>query len=57
MNIAIYEGVFYVVKLSSTIGVLISFYAFVSFVVFKFVFICLLWVFIAITFSEGICEG
>jgi hypothetical protein len=57
MNIAIYEGVFYVVKLSSTIGVLISFSAFVSFVVFKFVDVCLLWVFIAISSSEGVCEG
>jgi hypothetical protein len=57
MNIVVYEGVFYIVKLSSNIEVLISFSAFVSFVVFKFVNVCLLWVFSATSSSEGVCEG
>ncbi len=57
MNIIIYERVFYIVKLSSNIGVLIGFSTFVSFVVFKFVDVCLLWVFIAIRSNERVCEG
>ncbi len=57
MNIVVYEGLFYIVKLSSNIEVLIGFFAFVSFVVFKFVDVCLLWVFIATSCSEGVCEG
>jgi hypothetical protein len=47
MNIVVYEGVFYVVKLSSNIRVLIGFSAFVD--------VCLLWVFIAISSNEGVC--
>lgn len=48
MNIIVY-GVFYVVKLSSNIKALIGFSAVVD--------VCLLWVFIAISYSEGVCEG
>jgi hypothetical protein len=49
MNIVVYEGVFYFVKLSSNIRVLIGFSAFVD--------VCLLWVFIAISSNEGVCGG
>ncbi len=43
------KEVYYIVKISSNIRVLIGFSEFVD--------VCLLWVFIAISSSEGLCEG
>lgn len=56
MNVVVYEGASYIVKLSSYIRVWVFFFFhFFSLVVFKFADVCLF--FLAISSKEEVCEG